>query len=431
MKLSRRGFLSASALLGASYFEQSYGINREIRDQRYAICQRDTDFDRASFSILVPNGGFDYKIEVENSAGALQRDDKVESIPYAKKSHRLYRVQFMGLRPHETYTLKVSNPKNSYVERRTFQTLDFASSKAKVALLSCMNDFFHRDVMWQKLEQHNPDVLFFLGDAVYADMTSLTGRRTADPPQLQSRFVQAWNKIDFYKWPHLKPVYAVWDDHDFGSNNSNRNYPHAEFSKANFRHFYGPSIGTRSTSLGPGVSFSLSAYGQQFIFLDGRTFRTEEGASTESLFGKEQEDWAFSQLVSGSGPAWLLSGSQWFGGYLEKESYEFTHPNSFQNFLQMIRSTGRHVSFVSGDVHFSEIMEIESEILGYDTLELTASSLHSLTIPGWHRLFRNPRRVNSTSKHNFLLLELDSQSNEQCISCIGRRRRPFFKYERT
>ncbi|MEO0335716.1 MAG: hypothetical protein AAF202_04955, partial [Pseudomonadota bacterium] len=144
------------------------------------------------------------------------------------------------------------------------------------------------------------------------------------------------------------------------------------------------------------------------------------------------EEWVFSRLRNGKGPAWLLTGSQWFGGYLEKEAYEWLYPESFEAFVERLKGSGRYISFVSGDVHFSEVMDLEPELLGYPSIEITTSSLHSLTVAGWHRLFRNPRRQVSTSRHNFVLLnlELNADGQSELIQCFGKGRSPAFEVKR-
>jgi alkaline phosphatase D len=238
MKLSRRGFLSATALLGASYAEKSSAFSQKIRDQRYAICQGATDATSTTLSVVVPDGQA-YWVEVYDSNGnAAGRDSGViHRRPHSR--HGVLQVQITGLKPGESYTIEVHKHQSSYIERRKFKTLDPSRRRARLALVSCMNDHLHSARNWQSLERQQPDAIFFLGDAVYADHPGLFERRKADPKQLWTRFIEAWMKLDFYRWPELKPVFATWDDHDYGLNNSNRTYAHKEAAAENFRTFYG------------------------------------------------------------------------------------------------------------------------------------------------------------------------------------------------
>jgi hypothetical protein len=63
-------------------------------------------------------------------------------------------------------------------------------------------------------------------------------------------------------------------------------------------------------------------------------------------------------------------------------------------------------------------MRIERQVLGYETYEFTSSAMHSFTVPFQQMRARNPRRMVSTWKHNFLLFEVDMSQgwNIRCQS---------------
>jgi hypothetical protein len=106
-----------------------------------------------------------------------------------------------------------------------------------------------------------------------------------------------------------------------------------------------------------------------------------------------------------------LNGSVFFGAYGEFESFEGDYPTNFREFLSLIKTSGARVAFASGDVHYSEIMDIEPELLGYPTFELVSSSIHSLTLPGHHERFKNPRRRDADSSHNFMIFDGEFSSS--------------------
>src|SRR5690606_31654453 len=142
--------------------------------------------------------------------------------------------------------------------------------------------------------------------------------------------------------------------------------------------------------------------------LDGRTFRDSRRES-HKMFGQDQEKW-LAEVVDRE-VSWLLTGSQFFGGYLKKDSYESNFPQDFKRFIGFLRELPTQFILGSGDVHFSEVMSIEEEQLGYPTLEITASSLHSFSVPGlpwFYEIIRgeNPRRIAATGSHNFTLVEV-------------------------
>src|SRR5690606_1447406 len=137
-------------------------------------------------------------------------------------------------------------------------------------------------------------------------------------------------------------------------------------------------------------------------------FRT----STE-MFSDEQVSWMKGLRLAKQ--SFLMTGSQFFGAYLKKDSFEGTYPQAFKNFLVQLGQMPSRFVLASGDIHFSEVMKIESEALGYETYEITSSSIHSLTMPGSHVIRpRNPRRIPGlvTSTHNFLTLEWDTYRSD-------------------
>lgn len=302
------------------------------------------------------------------------------------------------------------------LDQRFFRTLDRGRRDVRFAMASCMSDdlrYFQKKT-WRSLQGAAPDVVFFVGDAVYADLHS-----DGSEASIWRRYVETRRTLEIFKYETLTPILATWDDHDYGLNNSDSRYPLKDKTRRIFFAFFGSYEGS-GYQHGPGVSSLFEGFGQRFFFMDDRTFRSPSG-SGGSHWGEEQEDWLFDELKRSPEPAWILNGSQFFGAYLEKESYGTCHKESFASIMNRFGEARIPVVFGSGDVHFSEIMRIEPEILGYTTYELTSSSMHSGTYPGKHLRKRNPRRLNATWRHNFLLVESrsDGLNLELIVTSIG------------
>lgn len=421
MKINRRAFLSLTAISGASIFENSWSRSpiQLLERYRLSILQGYTTPTSAEFSVVFwKHQPVTAQVVLEDGSSLSPETSHVVARP--DSDYQVLKLYFQGLELGAKYRLVMKDENDIAVDERNFKTLDTSLPNPRIAVLSCMNDYFHRKRMWSSLSEQKPDMMFFIGDSVYADHPSRIERRAADPRQLWERFVESRNKLAVYKMKDLIPILAVWDDHDFGSNNSNRHYPYVNESKHNFLTFFAQDGRDNGLEHGPGISMKFEAFGKDFYFLDGRSFRTAEKETNPSVLGQDQEGWLFSHLRGSSRPAWLITGSQWFGGYFEKESYEHTHPFSFKTFLRDLKNTGARVQFVSGDVHFSEVMEIEADILGYTTLEICSSSMHSLAFPGWHRTKHNPRRIKASSSHNFTLVQFTEKDQLHChLKCIG------------
>jgi alkaline phosphatase D len=292
-------------------------------------------------------------------------------------------------------------------DERLFRALSIEKPRDfQIAMASCLHDDVptQRD-MWDAVDQARPEILFLLGDTVYADFNwdgSVEG--------IWRRYVQTRRTLQLFKLERLIPTLATWDDHDYGSNDATRDFAYKTQSQAIFKDFFA-SLPTPEYSLGLGVGSRLIAFGQQFYLMDDRSWRAEADSAAYAHWGQEQEEWLLNNLNQNLAPAWIMNGSQFFGGYLGKDSYEYRHPKSFRHFLKNLKEAKAPLVFASGDVHFSELMTIEREILGYPTVEMTSSSIHSLTFP-WHQhRFYNPRRLRSTWRHNFLLVRSAPREN--------------------
>ena len=146
--------------------------------------------------------------------------------------------------------------------------------------------------------------------------------------------------------------------------------------------------------------------GQQFLLLDDRSFRIT-GSSNDRFahWGQAQEDWIISSIENFEGPTWIFNGTQLFPKMVFKQSVSGDHPVQLSGLLGRLKASGRKVLFGTGDVHFTEVSLIEPSVLGYPTIEITSSSIHSFKLPGLPDIINNPRRIHSTGNHNYVLAE--------------------------
>lgn len=368
----------------------------------YPIHQGLTFEDFAYFSVLRPKTA-ELSFEVVDSKNAKQTLLAVQAVGMKGSDLQLDRFKSTGLQLGQTYKFRVLDAKGKIVDERNFKTLDTNKKNPKVAIASCMNDFFKSACtqMWASLGNQSPDMVFLVGDTCYADNDN-------DGTQLGywKRYTETRTKIGFFRHKNLVPVMAVWDDHDFGGNNFDGSYAEKQFTLELFTNFWLYPEQDKYKR-GVGVSQVLSIFGYKFCLMDDRFYRNE---STQ--WGDTQKDQLFATLSSDNSPAFLMNGSQFFGGYLKKDAYEYKQTKDLSLICQQLSRINAPVCFVSGDVHFSEVMQIESKVLGYKTFEITSSSMHSFTFLGNHLRKKNPRRLAATSKHNFTILQLDNTTSK-------------------
>lgn len=330
------------------------------------------------------------RIELRNSKNAVIAPWWQETKTGYGQPEHLVLIRYENLDPKDNYRLVVRNRGGKIEDERNLRTIDIKKEKARIAIASCSDDRYKKEQegMWRDLLEHKPDALFLIGDNVYADRRN--GKRIkASPEAMYKRYLETRQTLALFKAKDLVPVFAIWDDHDSGINDGNKNHPFGDRAREIMGTFFPRSEILDVYSRGPGVSATLSAFGQRFVFLDNRTYRDDR---TQEHFGSLQERWLQDNLQQEK-PTWLISGDQFFGGYHQFESYEGRHAKSFQPFLTTIKASPSPVFFVSGDRHLTELMEIKKNELGYESYELTSSGIHVTTYPtSWDKR-PNPRQI--------------------------------------
>lgn len=411
MKISRRDFLQNSFVttVGAlailndpnhavSLIEQPYSVRGFYRGA-LAVMQGLTTKTTSQFVVLVPtNKRFSYIVK--------DATDKVYPLRMTNQETRSFspwgieKFLVTKLKINTDYTLKIlDSATGTLVDERLFRSLDTEKVSPKLMIASCMKDnkADKREQMWDEVAATTPDIIFLVGDTCYADRDN-----NGSDADYWRRYAETRNLLSHFRQKKLIPTLAVWDDHDYAGNNADGTFEKKDMTKALFKLFWDNEPQEKSLIKGPGVSQVFSAFGQNFFMMDSRTFRSpREQQSRPVHWGQQQENFLFENRHHSKLPSWLMNGSQFFGGYLNKDAFEYWHLNNFKDICRELSKQEAPVVFASGDVHFTEYMRIEPEILGYTTFEITSSSIHSTTIPFNHLRKKNPRRIDANSSHQF------------------------------
>jgi alkaline phosphatase D len=338
-------------------------------------------------------------------------------------------LYFGKLQVNKNYELLVAASDGELLDEREVLTLPDYIKPLKFAIVSCANDFLYKSggaEIWDDLWSMKPYFILEIGDNVYADTRNGKAIKPITEQELWTRYIESRSVISIYRKHQLIPIFAIWDDHDYGSNDGDRTFELKDQSLRIFKDFYAQEDMPGFFQNGPSVSSGFVLDGQQFLLLDNRYYRSVDKPSPvfiknkefklkelrvdnqnyETHFGKEGEDFIFNNLNQRKLPTWLITGDQYFGGYHIFESYEGNHPTSFKNFLTQLRKAKSKVVFISGDRHLSELMEIEKQEIGYPTYEITSSGIHAGNNPeAWAR-DRNPRQLAGVSGFfNYTIIE--------------------------
>ncbi len=422
MRINRRDFFKGSAFLGTALLATRGFASSEITpaEYRFPVLQGATSFTKTQINVMAAE---DIVITVPGGKVSVAIVEKKYS-PW-----KAYRVLVEDLSPGTEYELTISDAEGKILSTRLFSTLTPGKTDAKIALVSCTRDkqFDHQAAMWKSLVDTQPDLLLLLGDNVYVDDEVSDVKAPVTEERIWRRYVETRLTLDLFHTPKLIPTLATWDDHDYGLNNTYGATAYREAATHVFKTLFAQDAVMPEVTWGPGISASFSAYGQRFYLMDNRSFRSHPYVGKDH-WGKGQEEWMLRDLASSKKPGWILSGSQIFGGYRTGWAFEENHPRALKKILGRLSSIEAPVLFGSGDVHYSEIMKIESERLGYETIEITSSSMHS---NAKEPRAGNKRRVASTGEFNFVIAQVNAGTDhiQMKLRSYGSGAKQFFEVD--
>ena len=311
-----------------------------------------------------------------------------------------------GLRAGTTYAYRVETAAGAPLTPPvTFRTAlrDDALARVRLALGSCAYEDNGTAATWNALGGHAPDALVLLGDTPYIDSPILA--------------VQRRRYREFFAAPALAalirstPLYATWDDHDFGANDSDGRLPGKAASRRAFVEYHAnPGYGVEGT----GIFTSFRRGPLEVFLLDTRWFAATEPspakAHAASLLGARQWQWLQAGLLASTAPFKVLAcGMVWNDAV---RPGKLDHWGSYAHerdalFAWLGERSIRGVVLVGGDIHRSRVIRHATATLaGYDLLELITSPLHGGLIAA--AAAPHPGLVaDLPAPHSFLLLDAD------------------------
>lgn len=258
------------------------------------------------------------------------------------------------------------------------------------------------------------DFMLWLGDNLYlreADFDSWGG--------ILSRY-----KHD-RSLPELQPIlgsmhhYAIWDDHDFGPNDSDRGYNLKDKTLAAFKMFWAnPSYGINGK---PGITTFFQWGDVDFFLLDDRYYRTPDNRKTgeKEMFGDQQIQWLIDNLVRSKAPFKIIAAGGQMLNPVERDYLETFNrfPKEKEKLLNLISDEKINgVLFLTGDRHHSELTKLEREG-SYPLYDFTISSFTAGISPGKDEPnnLRVPGKI--SDEHNFAIFNISGKSKNRVLKC--------------
>ena len=319
-----------------------------------------------------------------------------------------------------------------------------AGEITRIAFGSCARHQREQPI-WNSVVDAEPDLFIHLGDAIYPDVND---EETAliDPwpndnslARIEDAFARVAARPEFARMQKNVPMMAVWDDHDYGINDGDREWALKKESQQLFLDFFGEPVDSARRAT-PGVhdarTFGAASRRVQIILLDTRYFRSSPLPDTRSVdqkkalniggryapsidpdatvLGNTQWRWLEEQLRQPAEVRLLVSGYPIVPTELGRDAWG-NFPLERQRLFDLIGETKANgVIFLTGDVHFSEISQ--SDEGPYPMLDFTSSPLAAPSVG--NEDLANSRRISPAyARENFGLVEVnwDAPAGPQVI----------------
>lgn len=239
--------------------------------------------------------------------------------------------------------------------------------------------------IWDSINAARCDAFVLLGDNIYAD--------TADPAVFRAKYALLAGMPGFARLRQTTPLFATWDDHDYGVNDGGAGFPGAQAAQEEFCEFFqvpadSPLRATpgvyRCVTLGP------ASRRVQIILLDTRMFRsplrkdpanpkviignTDPGAT---MLGEEQWAWLERRLREPAAIRVLASSIQFVATEHGSEKWS-NFPAERARLLDLLRRTqAKGLVVISGDRHLAELAMLPPEDgAPYPIYDVTTSGLN-------------------------------------------------------
>ncbi|ALD20392.1 alkaline phosphatase D family protein [Hymenobacter sp. DG25A] len=243
--------------------------------------------------------------------------------------------------------------------------------------------------LWDDIAEDKPQVWIWLGDNIYGD--------TDDMQVMRQKYDAQFNQEGYR---HLREqgtaVIGTWDDHDYGRNDGDKNYPFKKQSQQVTLDFLQePANSPRRQQEGiyAAYTYNVGRKKVKVILLDDRYFQDTlyrdanlvyHPNQTGDILGEAQWKWLEQQLTSSDADAHIIASGIQFLPQEHKYEKWANFPKSRQRLLDLLVSTKtKGALLISGDRHIGEISKMTLPGLEQPIYEVTSSGL---THPATHNL---------------------------------------------
>ena len=295
-----------------------------------------------------------------------------ETIRLVEENNFCGSAEVTGLSPKTTYSYRVflDNKEQGRDVRQEITTFDRVLEPGiiRIGFGHSLRGRGAQDT-WKAVEAKKPDLFILMGDNIYSDST--------EPAKQRRMYLQFRADRYFRAFGASTPIYAVWDDHDYGIDNSDRTQPGKERSLKTFNEIW-PNPKSQAEQ-NPGIWTRFTVGGAEFFLMDVRYHRSvnsDPDGPAKTMLGTEQFAWLKNSLASSQAVfKFPVSGSSWNCG--GPEAWNHTFKFEYDALVKQIASNEiSGVILLGGDQHTCKIAVRPKESWnGYDLHEWMAGQL--------------------------------------------------------
>lgn len=266
--------------------------------------------------------------------------------------------------------------------------------------------------IFTKIDSLRPDFMVWGGDNNYyreVDWSTRTGmlRRMTHGrsfPQLQSLLARTHH-------------YAIWDDHDYGPNDSDRSFWMKRDALDIFKQFWGnPNYAFDKE----GITGTFQWGDCQFFMLDDRWWRApnELEGSNKDYLGKKQLDWLIDALkFSQATFKFVVCGGQVINPAAQFENYSVYAEEREELLKRIAEQKIPGVVFLSGDRHHTAVHKLQ-RFNAYPFYDFTISPFTSGPARQTKEEAVSPTLLPETvlTERNFAVMSLSGAKNERVLT---------------
>lgn len=279
-----------------------------------------------------------------------------------------------GLSPGQTYEYTVESAHGLSPRYRLRTAPPRDARRLRIAFGSCFDEYRGELPIFDAIGREEGDLFLMIGDNCYYSEPDWQTEHTMMLAQLRNR-----NNPSIRRLLPSIPVLGIWDDHDYGPNDTDGRFHGKDMALRVFKRMWAQrAFGTPETT---GI-FSTVRFGPVELFLlDGRYHRVEN----HEILGQQQLAWLKERLGQSDAPIKLIvSGSQVLPEATVPKDWECWRkdaPEELSALLSFIEEQDiQGALFVSGDVHLGYLIRERGRARkdgqrGPDFWELTSSPL--------------------------------------------------------